>query len=184
MTPFFTKTGDDGTTGLLGDERVLKFDLRIETLGTLDELSAAIGLARSLCNEPVKNDLQTLQINIYEIMAEVAATAENVEKFRKISKKSVGELETRIENYSKQVELPKGFILPGDNPASAAISMSRAIARRAERRLIELHHRDHLENDELLKYMNRLSSCLYIFEIFTIQKDDSISISFAKKKTE
>ncbi|KAF0111598.1 MAG: cobalamin adenosyltransferase [Chloroflexi bacterium] len=182
MTPFYTKTGDDGTTGLLGDERVEKFDLRIETVGTLDELSAAIGLARSLSLEPVKEDLKTLQISIYQGMAEVAATAENEEKFRRINKKSVDELEGKIEAYSTKTRIPAGFILPGDSTASAAISLARSIARRAERRLVELVHRDNLKNHELLRFFNRLSSFLYILEIYSVQSDDSVSLTLANRK--
>lgn len=182
MAQFYTRGGDDGTTGLLGNERVEKFDLRIETLGTLDELSAAIGLARSLCLEPIHSELKKLQVNVYEIMAEVAATPENVNKFRKIDSKSVSGLENKIEEYSRQTKLPEGFILPGDSNASAAISLARAVARRAERRLVELAYREKGDDSELLKFMNRLSSYLYILEIYSIQSDDSASLTLAKKK--
>ncbi|MCX6054006.1 MAG: cob(I)yrinic acid a,c-diamide adenosyltransferase [Chloroflexi bacterium] len=182
MTALYTKRGDDGTTDLLGNERVEKFDLRIETLGTLDELSAALGLARSLCSDPLYHELKIIQVQLYELMTEVASTSENVAKFKKIDEKCVFTLEAKITEYSKEIIFPDGFIIPGDSTASAAISVARAITRRSERKIVELVYRDQIKNRELLKFINRLSSLLYVFEIYSIQCGLLKEISLAKEK--
>ena len=182
MAAFYTKTGDDGTTGLLGDQRVEKTDMRIEVLGNLDELSAAIGLARSLNSEPVNSDLKNVQVTLYEMMAEIASLPENAARFGKISEEHVTGLEAKIADYSAVTNMPGGFILPGDHPCSAAISMARTIARRAERRLVELSNGKTMVRRVLFQYLNRLSSYLYILEIHTAQQEGNGSISLAKKK--
>ena len=181
MSPFYTKTGDDGTTGLLGSSRVKKSDLRIEVLGTLDELSASLGLARSLSNTTVNDELKAVQVCIYQVMSEVAATDENVERFQTIGDVQIQQLEEKIEKYENASTKPSEFILPGDTAASATLSVARTIARRAERRLVELQEHQKTLRPVLLKYLNRLSSFLYILEIFSIQTETQSTPSLAKK---
>jgi len=182
MTRFYTRTGDDGTTGILGEERVKKFDLRMETLGTLDELSAALGVARSsLPSENDQSEIIGIQRRLYELMAEVAASRENAEKFHKIGSDSVVELEMKIDRYSLTVETPQGFILPGETTASAAVSMARAIARRAERRTAELLDRGDITNLYILRYLNRLSSFLFVLEVKLIQESNKHKPRLAKE---
>lgn len=180
MSDFFTAKGDSGTTGLLGEERVKKFDPRMEALGTLDELSASLGLARSICCTPNAIVLKSIQVHLYEIMGEVAATIENQAQFRKISGSEVLDLEKKIEEFSKDINIPKGFILPGDTQASAFISLARTIARRAERRIAELLDHHVIENTQLLRYLNRLSSFLFVLELKEIADDKNVSLSLAK----
>jgi cob(I)alamin adenosyltransferase len=180
MPKFYTKNGDDGTTGLLGDKRVEKFNIRIEALGALDELSTALGVARSFNPEPIQGELKKLQVLIYMVMSELAATAENSEKFNKIDKNTITELENKILGFSKLTKLPDEFILPGDSTPSAFISFARSTARRAERRVVELFRMENLKNEELLRFINRLSSYLYILEIYSVQIDSSAALSIAK----
>jgi cob(I)alamin adenosyltransferase len=184
MSPFYTKTGDDGTTGLLGNERVSKSDLRIEVLGSLDEVSAAIGLARSFSKQPMNEELKGIQKNLYEIMSEIAATPENQDKFSKISDVTVDEIEKNIERYTGKTQIPHEFILPGDCPASGALSLARTITRRSERRLVEFQKSGQRVRSQLLKYLNRLSSLLYILELHTIQTEGNVEPSLVKKKAE
>lgn len=185
MARFYTRTGDDGTTGILGEGRVKKFDLRMETLGTLDELSAALGMARSLLpSENHQTEIVDVQRRLYELMAEVAASTENAEKFHKIEQESIIELETIIDALSATVDSPQGFILPGETPASAAISMARAIARRAERRTAELLDRGDIANIHLARYLNRLSSLLFVMEIKLIEESNKQKPRLAKEKDE
>lgn len=170
MPTYFTASGDDGTTGLLGPGRVSKYDLRMEALGALDEASAALGMARSqsasaLVNESVKE----IQRQLYQLMAETAATPENAEKFRVIRHAQVSELEEKIQRLGSQVDMPQEFILPGDTPAAAALDLARAVARRAERRVAELLALGEISNPELLRYLNRLSSYLFVLELYEIQ---------------
>jgi cob(I)alamin adenosyltransferase len=171
MKDFYTRSGDDGKTGILGEGRVEKFDLRMEALGTLDELSAALGMARSFLDDRMVNDfLVHLQRELYEVMTEVSASPLNADQFHRVTEEQVRKLEDEIAHFSLVVEIPDGFILPGDSPASAGIAFARTIARRAERRVAELIYREELQNRELLRYLNRLSSLLFVLELYLIQQ--------------
>lgn len=170
MTRFYTKKGDDGYTGLLGEARAPKYDSRIEVIGTIDEANAAIALARSLSKAPdTRSILILVQKDLYHIMSEVAAEPENAAQFRKINDSSVRWLETKIDEVSVKVNLPNEFILPGDSAPGAAIDLARAIVRRAERQIARLLHTKVIENQELLHYMNRLSSLCFVLELLEIQ---------------
>jgi cob(I)alamin adenosyltransferase len=163
---FYTSKGDDGTTNLLGEGRVAKYHVRIEAIGTLDESSAALGLARAQCQDLRSAAiLLEAQRDLYKLMAEVAATPENADKFRFIDTKRVAWLEEQTDELSKFVEMPKEFILPGDSVAGAALSLARAIVRRAERRVVELFDADEIKNPELQRYLNRLSSLCFVLEL-------------------
>jgi cob(I)alamin adenosyltransferase len=166
MSPFYTQTGDEGSTGLLGEGRVPKFDLRIEALGALDEATAALGLARATANAPeIAPMIVEVQRDLYRLMAEVGATPENAHKFRTIDDARVKWLESQTDAITAEVEVPNEFILPGEVPSSAAMGLARTIIRRAERRVVELHHASRLENLALLAYLNRLSSLCFALEL-------------------
>ena len=170
MSPLFTRTGDDGTTGLLGEGRLPKSHLRMETLGTLDEASAALGLARALCKaEQTGPLLVQVQRDLYALMAEVAATPENAAQFRTLDSGRVQWLESQAEAISTVAPMPDEFILPGDSPGSAALSLARTIVRRAERRLAGLLETGEIENKILLQYLNRLSSLCFALELLENQ---------------
>jgi cob(I)alamin adenosyltransferase len=163
---FYTRTGDDGTTGLLGEGRIAKSDLRVDALGTIDEANAAVGLARAACQSiEARGSLVQIQRDLYGIMTEVAATEENTERFRSIGAERVEWLETLINRLSETVEPPREFIVPGDCPAGAALDLARTVTRRAERRLVELNQREKLPNPALLSYLNRLSSFCFVLEL-------------------
>ena len=162
---FFTRKGDDGTTGLLSKGRVTKNDARIEAMGTLDESSAALGLARPLAHEQRSAALLLeAQRDLYRLMAEVASSPGNAPQFR-FDPKRVEWLEQEIEALSKTVQVPGEFIIPGDTPSGAALSLARAVVRRAERRLVELFDRKTTANPALQQYLNRLSSLLFVLEL-------------------
>jgi cob(I)alamin adenosyltransferase len=184
MPKFYSKTGDDGTTGTLGKQRLEKYDLRIEAIGTIDECSAILGLARSLADNELAMEISGIQRRLYELMAEIAVTDVETNRFTKITETVVKEVEERIEVYSRKVEMPTGFILPGDSTLSATFSMSRTVVRRAERRIAELLSLGKIENKELLIYLNRLSSLMYLMELFTAtEAGKSHTLSMAKDKT-
>jgi cob(I)alamin adenosyltransferase len=181
MSPFYTRTGDEGTTGLLGAGRVPKFDLRIETLGALDEATAALGVARSAACAPQSPALIVeVQHDLYKLMAEVGATPENAANFRSLDETRVRWLEEQTDALTEVVPVPREFIIPGGNPASAAISLARTVVRRAERRVVELYQQGGLENPYLLSYLNRLSSLCFVLELLENQHDGQ-SASPAKK---
>jgi len=182
MTRFYTKTGDDGYTGLLGEGRAPKYDRRIETIGAIDEANAAIALARTLSlASQTSTILLDAQRDLYHIMAEVAATPENSPRFRKITAERVSWLETQIADISSRVNIPEEFIVPGDSKAGAAIDLARTIVRRAERHIARLLHSKKLENRELLRYMNRLSSLCFVLELLENQSAGSLYTTLAKE---
>ncbi len=170
MSPFYTRTGDEGTTGLLGEGRVPKFDLRIEALGALDEATATLGLARANVNAPqIAPLLLDAQRDLYKLMAEVGATPENAARFRYIDEARVLWLEEQTDALAKIVEMPREFIIPGETPASAAMALARTVVRRAERRVAELYHAGEMENTNLVAYLNRLSSLCFVLELLENQ---------------
>ena len=182
MAKFYTQTGDDGYTGLLGEGRTPKYNHRIETIGAIDEANAALGIARSLCILPTTASIiLKTQKDLYHIMAEVATLPKNASRFRNISGESVEWLECQISDLSTQVTNPQGFIVPGDSKAAAAIDLARTIIRRAERRIAYLIDKKMLENQELLRYMNRLSSLCFILELLEIQAAGITNPTFAKE---
>ena len=171
MSPIYTQTGDEGNTGLLGEGRVPKFDLRIEALGALDEATAALGLARASANNPeIAPLIVQIQRDLYKLMAEVGATPENAARFRTIDSERVKWLETQTDAITSVVEVPREFILPGEIPSSAAMGLARTIIRRAERRVVELYHAEGLKNLHLLAYLNRLSSLCFALELLENQQ--------------
>lgn len=173
---FYTATGDDGTTGLLGEGRVPKYHARMEAIGALDESSAALGLARAQCSAPQTAPvLLEAQRDLYKLMAEVAATPENAQRFHFINDTRVNWLEKQTDELSAFVAMPKEFILPGDTLGGATLSMARAIVRRAERCVVNLFDDEVVVNPDLQRYLNRLSSLCFVLELLENQ--------FAGKKT-
>lgn len=165
-TIFYTRKGDDGSTGLLGEGRLSKHHPRIETVGDLDEANAALGLARALAQSPeIKTILTNAQKDLYALMAEVAATKENADAFRTIGETHVENLEAQIAVLSEKVAVPKEFILPGETQGGGALALARTVTRRAERRVAALLDEGDLENQSLLAYLNRLSSLCFILEL-------------------
>ena len=172
MSPnLYTRTGDDGSTALLGDARVFKDDPRLEAVGTLDEANAALGAARAVCRAAhCREILLTVQRDLYGLMAETAATPENAARFRSITAERVNWLEAQIAEIEQTVPPLKEFIIPGDTPAGAALDLARAVVRRAERRLVALHREAPLANLSLLRYINRLSSLCFALELLENQQ--------------
>ncbi len=182
MTKKVMRSGDDGFTDLQGEGRILKSDLRIETLGSIDEASAALGMARANCRDfCVCELLEKIQRVLYQIMAEVAATSQNAEKFRTVDEVVVRWLEDEIDRLHKNREPLHGFIIPGDTPYSAALDLARTIVRRAERRCVELAVSGELTNLEVIKFINRLSTLIFELELDEIRSSGKMGPTPAKK---
>ncbi len=183
MSGFYTRKGDDGFTGVLGEGRVAKFDLVPETLGNVDEATAALGLARALCQgEGTAAVILQIQRHLYGLMAEVAATPENVERFHVIEESHVTWLEEQTALFAQKAPVPKEFIVPGDTPVGGALDLARTIVRRAERRLAEFLHRGGSQNLALLHYLNRLSSLIFVMEIYENQVGGQNKLTLARNK--
>lgn len=159
-----TRTGDTGYTGLLGKERVAKYDPRIEVLGTLDEASAALGVGRAGSTRPrVRDIVYHLQKDLYISMAELATPPENYTKIEfKIRSDDVARLENLSEELKAEVVIKPVFIVPGDTPAGAALDLARTIIRRGERQVAKLLHDGAIGNAELLRFLNRMSDLVFI----------------------
>jgi len=171
MTPFFTRRGDEGQTGILGKRRVPKDDLQIELLGDLDELSSSIGLARNASSVPlIKDILLQIQRHLFRIMSEVAAEEGQKDKFQFTTLEHIKWIEFQIETIEQKVEVPSYFILSGDSPSASFLDLARTVTRRAERRAVSLNGINRLFNRNLLIYLNRLSSLIFILEIFDLNQ--------------
>jgi cob(I)alamin adenosyltransferase len=181
MSSFYTRTGDDGYTGLLGAGRVPKYDLRPEVLGTLDEAAAALGVARNFCQaEGARELIVRIQRDLYALMAEAAATPETSARFHVIDEKFVAWLEKQIDSISAKIEIPREFIVPGDSDAGGFLDVARTVVRRAERRVAELLLRGDISNAELLRYLNRLSSLCFVLELQELHPLGKASPTLAK----
>ncbi|HEX4414154.1 MAG TPA: cob(I)yrinic acid a,c-diamide adenosyltransferase [Lacipirellulaceae bacterium] len=166
MAKIYTRTGDSGETSLLGNARVLKNDLRIEVIGSVDETNAAIGVVRaelargSVSPEGVDALLAEIQHELFELGAELASCEVNG-KHSNIADSDITTLELEIDRYEAIVEPLRAFILPGGAMAAAQLHVARCVCRHAERRLVELMASNELRG-ELLRYLNRLSDLLFV----------------------
>ncbi len=161
--PWFTGKGDDGSTGLIGEGRVPKHHMQPEAFGTVDELSASIGLARALCDrDDVKKTLLRVQRECYAMMSELAATVEVQAQFRTISQEFVDRLSEDVREYGTRVKIPREFVVSGDTAAGGALDVARTVARRAERCVSMLAEHNLISNSAILAYLNRLSSLLFV----------------------
>lgn len=158
----YTKAGDDGSTGLLGGDRVFKTDLRIEAIGEVDEVNAVLGVARTLGLPPTIDQIVlTTQSNLFTVGAILANPPGSKFEAPKLSEDCIDELERFIDHAETQLTPLKNFILPGGAPSSARLHLARCVCRRAERAVLNLHATEPIELS-VLKYLNRLSDCLFI----------------------
>jgi len=168
---FYSRDGDDGYTGLLGPERVPKYDLRPEAYGTVDEAQAALGVARAgEASARTTEIVLAVQRRLHTVMAELAAAGDADSPFSgSITTTDVSQLEAWIAELEAGVEMPREFVLPGDSPAGATLHVARTIVRRAERLAVQLSHEGLLANGEVVRYLNRLSSLLFVLAIWEDQ---------------
>ena len=180
MPRIYTKRGDDGTTGLLYGGRVPKSDLVTEAYGTTDEAVAMLGLARALCDdEELAADLLTLQRELFVVGADLACNPEERRKLEPevslVSPDMVARLERRIDDLVSERPLPEAFIVPGANPASAAVDVARAVVRRAERHVVELEAAQRMVNPDVRRYLNRLSDLLFVLARWQASESEPVS---------
>ena len=160
----YTKTGDDGTTGLLGGTRVPKDHLRVAAYGDIDELNALLGLAKTEAAGALAALLGQIQRDLFALGAQLADPTSKVASRK--AKAAVGARQTaRLERAIDRAEtgLPPltAFILPGGTPLGARLHLARTVCRRAERAIITLH-RDTPISPRVLEYVNRLSDLLFV----------------------
>lgn len=168
MKRIYTRTGDAGTTGIHGGERVAKDDVRIEANGALDELNCHIGIIRSMLPEQsgqgISFDapLQECQQILMALMSLVATpSAKRAQNPNSLPESLIPDIESQIDRFTAEAGESGHFILPGRTPLAARMQLARAVCRRAERRLWTLHRQDPLP-EEILRYINRLSDLLFV----------------------
>ncbi|HEY9084464.1 MAG TPA: cob(I)yrinic acid a,c-diamide adenosyltransferase [Candidatus Tyrphobacter sp.] len=167
-TRIYTRTGDDGTTGLYGGGRVSKDDPRIEAYGTIDELSSAIGVARATLHQGDRVDawLAWVQDKLFDLGAELATPVVRKSETNAtpvVSESDVKTLERAIDESEATLPPLDTFIHSGGSPAGALLHLARTICRRAERRLCSLRERDPSVDVIALRYCNRLSDALFVW---------------------
>ena len=166
----FSKKGDQGTTSLLNGERISKASGRPETYGTLDEASSALGLAKTFIRtEAMREMIHTVQEDLFVLGAQLSDTGHNP-KYT-IGTQTTQRLENWIASLQKEVALPRQFVYPGVNPASASIDLARTIIRRAERRTMALKEAGELDSPEVHSYLNRLADFLFVLARYAEKKE-------------
>ena len=160
----YTRTGDDGTTGLIGGTRVKKYDIRLEAYGTIDELNSYIGLVRSLQTDQYADSvLEKIQQKLFVIGATLATdeSSGKINELRSVSEADITKLEHEMDQMFTVLPKLNNFILPGGCQASSFCHIARTVCRRAERRIVELSEKTALDIN-LIKYINRLSDYLFV----------------------
>ena len=160
----YTRTGDNGTTGLFGGGRVGKDDPRIECYGTIDELNAALGLAACVTPEPIAAQLQQIQHELFTMGAHLATPTESPSAARlpPLDEAMVSRLEMQIDAADAHLPPLREFVLPGGSEPAARLHVARTICRRAERLLVRLSLDRPGVNPLMLIYLNRLSDHLFV----------------------
>jgi cob(I)alamin adenosyltransferase len=158
LSKIYTRTGDDGTTGLGDGSRVAKTHARIEAYGTVDEANSAIGVILAVPNLPaaVSDALTQIQHELFDLGGELA-----VPGYRAIQDSHIDQLEQCLDRFNEPLPPLKEFILPGGGPAAAACHVARAIARRAERNAWALAQSEDVA-PQVMRYLNRLSDLLFV----------------------
>ncbi|MBL8597396.1 MAG: cob(I)yrinic acid a,c-diamide adenosyltransferase [Devosia sp.] len=168
LNKIYTKTGDDGTTGLVRGPRRLKYDLRVNCFGTVDEANGTIGVARLSTSSMPKIDavLGRIQNDLFDLGSDLAtpgADPAGTPASLRITAAQTQWLEQQIDQYNEGLAPLTSFVLPGGTPLAAALHVARTVTRRAERLVVELVLTEPGVNSEAMIYLNRLSDLLFVF---------------------
>jgi cob(I)alamin adenosyltransferase len=182
----YTKTGDDGTTALVGGDRVPKDDPRIDAYGTVDELNATVGLviaalARSQAAAKLTPILTRVQNELFNLGAELA-TPDQHRKVPSVQERHIESLEREMDELNDELPELRSFVLPGGGDAAAALHLARTVCRRAERCIVALA-RGATVAPEAIRYVNRLSDALFVFSRWTARADGQPEPLWEPEKT-
>ena len=173
LNKIYTKTGDDGTTGLSDGSRVKKYDLRPSAYGDVDELNSFIGLSINCINKEKKYNflveiLKKIQNDLFDLGADLSTPIEENPKFEplRIKNSQVSNLENMIDKFNNKLEPLNSFVLPGGSEMSCWLHIARKIARRAERSMSKLSEENNINKQSLI-YINRLSDFLFVISRVT-----------------
>ena len=170
-----TKTGDGGSTALMYGRRVSKDHPRVDAYGSVDELNAALGLARSLAKKPVKDLLEKVQKALVGLMGELAVAPEDLHRYEadgyaKLKEEDLDLVDRQIEKMEKAAPKAKGWSTPGGSTAGATLDLARTVCRRAEREVWKLEKAQGNIRSLIPRYLNRLSDFLWLLERATETK--------------
>jgi len=158
-----TRGGDSGDTSLFGKERVRKHDRRIDALGDLDEAQSALGVARAQASGAIAEVILELQRGLYLVMSEVATPASGLASLpRRIDALAVAAIDERAAALRATARIDGRFVIPGEDPLSAALDLARTVVRRAERRVVLLADAGMLDGSQLIPWLNRLSDIVFV----------------------
>jgi cob(I)alamin adenosyltransferase len=182
----YTKTGDDGHTGLFGGPRIAKHAPRIEAYGTVDELNAVLGLVRcerdvAAIDKPLDELLERIQCELFDLGGELATPDPERLGTRVLGGKHIAALEAAIDRHEADLEPLKQFILPGGTRVAALLHLARTVCRRAERHVVSLAEREPIAND-LIVYLNRLSDLLFVLARWTNQQADQPDVPWKSSR--
>lgn len=162
----YTRTGDDGSTGMLYGGRIAKDDTGPEAYGTVDEAVSALGVARALADGEFAATLLRVQRDLFVVGAELATGVENRDKLidgvGSVTVSMVESLEKAIDEVVAEVGMPTEFIVPGGNPLAASLDYARSVVRRAERRAVTHCRAAGIDDSHAVPYLNRLADYLYM----------------------
>jgi cob(I)alamin adenosyltransferase len=175
LTKIYTRTGDNGTTGLADGSRIAKDHPRLEAIGDLDELNSIIGII--LCH-PLHGEVRNCLIDIQHLLFDIGAEL-SVPGRETLTIANVTSLEKLLDEFNAGLPPLKEFILPGGNPAAATSHLARAVCRRAERNLVRLDHHETV-NQHTLAYINRLSDLLFVIARLVSRETDPNEVQWKK----
>lgn len=167
----YTKTGDQGDTGIMGGKRLRKNSLRIAAFGDVDELNALLGICRTSKISPeLEEILHQLQKELFYLGADLSTPLEENYAISRITKEQINGLEKHIDNLDGQLEPLKNFILPGGSVEASYLHLARTVCRRAERLVVNLASQEKI-NENIVPYLNRLSDLLFVMARFANKKE-------------
>lgn len=167
LSRIYTKTGDQGETGLVGGQRVAKDAQRIEVFGTVDELNSFVGLARISARESGLNELESIferiQHELFNLGSVLATLPQDLHPNQpRITKEAIEQLEREIDQYNTTLPALRSFVLPGGSRICAELHVCRTVCRRAERTLVTMKHAEEIPIEAML-YLNRLSDAMFVW---------------------
>lgn len=158
-----TKTGDTGQTALIGGERVSKADFRVETYGTIDELGAALGFARSICHDGEINELtKSIQKDLFLVAGSVANPKWQESPKPYVTQEMIDRISAEVTRIESMEGILSDWSLTGEVSAAAAYDIARTMCRRAERCVVRMHESDENVDPLVITYLNRLSDLLWL----------------------
>lgn len=177
----YTKGGDKGLTSLYDGKRVSKGSIRVDSYGSIDELGAALGVAKNyVTDEKMRQEIEQIQHRLFTVASNLATEDSNKAVVR-IVEQDIVNLEKCIDHYMGQLGNPVGFIINGSGKASAFLHLARTICRRAERRIVELQEIAAVD-ETLIKYVNRLADTIYAMARFC--EEEEVAVVFEPDQTE